>query len=63
MPANCFFVVERLMLTMWKPWSTAQRRPARSTPPLPVKPAPRTRTLTISQSGASERTIPAQAVP
>ena len=58
MPANCFFVVERLMLMMWKPWSTAQRRPASSTPPLPVKPAPRTRTLTSSQSGAKRTDDP-----
>ena len=31
--------------------------------PDPVKPAPSTRTLTMSHSGASERTTPAQAVP
>ena len=31
--------------------------------PPPVKPAPSTRTLWISASGASERTMPAQAVP
>ena len=63
MPANWRFVVERLMLITSKPSSTAHRRPARSTPPLPVNPAPSTRTLTSSQSGASDRTIPAQAVP
>ena len=51
------------MFTTSKPCSTAQRRPARSTPPLPVKPAPSTRTLMSSQSGASDRTIPAHAVP
>src|SRR5665811_194527 len=32
-------------------------------PPLPRLAGPRTRTLEIAQSGASERTIPAQAVP
>jgi hypothetical protein len=44
-PANWRFVVERLMFTTSKPCSTAQRRPARRMSPLPVKPAPSTRTL------------------
>src|SRR5207249_6098286 len=46
-----------------KPCSTAQRRPARRIGPEPVKPAPSTRTLTSSQSGASPRMIPAHPVP
>src|SRR5215207_9587873 len=62
-PAKWLFVVDRLMLITSKPCSTAQRRPPRSAVPLPVNPAPRTRTLKSSQSFAIERTIPAQAVP
>src|SRR5215210_2353434 len=62
-PANCRFVVERLMLITSKPCSTAQRRPPSRMGPLPLKPAPRTRALIRVQSGASARTIPAQAVP
>ena len=59
----CFFVVDRLMLTTGKPCSIAHSSPASRTPALPVYPAPRTRTLVSSQSGASERMIPAHAVP
>ena len=51
--ANWRFVVERLMLITSKPCSTAQRSPASRTGPLPLKPAPSTRTLWSSQSGAS----------
>src|SRR5712691_63106 len=61
--ANWRFVVDRLMLITSKPCSTAQRRPARRIGPDPVKPAPSTRTLTSSQSGARPRMIPAQPVP
>src|SRR6266516_2984834 len=51
------------MLITSKPWSIAQRRPPRSTGPLPLKPAPSTRTLWRPTFGARARTIPAQAVP
>src|SRR6266550_87456 len=60
-PENCFFVVERLMLITSKPWPIAQRRPSNRTDPLPLNPAPSTRTLNSRQSGASECTIPADA--
>src|ERR671937_1148991 len=61
--ANFCFVVERLMLITSKPCSIDQRSPASSAAPLPVKPAPSTRTLCSSHSGASERMTPAHAVP
>ena len=60
--ASSRFVVERLMLTTC-PCSMAHRRPATSSRPLPFQPPPSTRTLTMEHSGASERTMPAHAVP
>ena len=53
----------RLRFTTSWPCSTAWRSPARIRSPLPVAPAPSTRTLCSAQSGASARTMPAQAVP
>ena len=49
-------------MTSW-PWPIAQSSPASSNEPLPLLVGPSTRTLSISQSGASERMIPAHAVP
>src|SRR4051794_6395732 len=51
------------MLMMSKRCSIAHSRPAISTAALPVYPAPSTRTLVSSHSGASIRTMPAHAVP
>ena len=58
------FVVERLMLTTWKPCSIAHSSPASSTAPLPrVAGAEHAHARQSSHSGASERMIPAHAVP
>src|SRR5579884_2619146 len=55
--------VERLRLTISQPSSTAQRRPASSADGPSREPGPSTRTLHSSQAGATERMIPAHAVP
>ena len=60
---TCGLVVERLRLMTSNPSSTAQRRPAARIAPLPRLALPRTRTAEIRDPGASDRTIPAQAVP
>ena len=51
------------MLQTFIPFSIAHCRPRAKTGPRPRRRGPRTRTLYSSQSGASERMIPAQAVP
>jgi len=60
--SSCFAVERLMLMTSW-PWPIAQSSPASSNEPLPLLVGPSTRTLSISQSGASERMIPAHAVP
>ena len=61
--SNSRVVVERLMLITSWPRATAHSSPASSKEPLPRFAGPSTRTLSISHPGASERMIPAHAVP